>query len=231
MTRYLVIGDVHGENAELHNLLRQHEGQYDRVIFLGDLVDRGPDSGAVVMQVEALRQQGLLEALVVGNHDHKLFRAFMGRSVRLAADAIRSVEQINAHGVRDLFVSLCMSSQAYVTHRIGFHVFVHAAPSRCHYGHEYRSENYTSFSNKVGAHAHAMYGYTTGRKTPEGFPERLMDWIEEIPPKFTVWKGHDFLFEDVRIDQNGRGGRVVYMDTGAGKAAGTGRLSGRIVEI
>ena len=48
--RFLVVGDIHGELAMLQRLLRlaAYEPQHDRLIALGDLVDRGPQSREVL---------------------------------------------------------------------------------------------------------------------------------------------------------------------------------------
>lgn len=73
-----VVGDVHGEIAALRNLLRilghsersEHpEGR--RLVFLGDLTDRGPDSPAVVAAVRQLVETGAAQC-VLGNHDLNL---------------------------------------------------------------------------------------------------------------------------------------------------------------
>lgn len=63
-----IIGDVHGCIDELRELLTllEHE-QLDATWHLGDLVDRGPDSGAVVA---LLRQHGITG--VMGNHEARL---------------------------------------------------------------------------------------------------------------------------------------------------------------
>jgi diadenosine tetraphosphatase ApaH/serine/threonine PP2A family protein phosphatase len=67
MTRALVIGDVHGCRSELDALLVQAGlAAGDQVVFVGDLVGKGPDSRGVV------RRARELEALAVrGNHDHR----------------------------------------------------------------------------------------------------------------------------------------------------------------
>jgi metallophosphoesterase superfamily enzyme len=54
------------------------------VVFLGDLVDRGPDSAGVLRLVMNMAAVG--EALVLpGNHDDKLRRALLGHKVLLKA--------------------------------------------------------------------------------------------------------------------------------------------------
>jgi predicted phosphodiesterase len=70
MRRTLVIGDVHGCSAELQDLLdacAYAEG--DRVVFVGDLVAKGPDSRGVLAMVRKLRAQS-----VRGNHDQAVLR-------------------------------------------------------------------------------------------------------------------------------------------------------------
>jgi hypothetical protein len=65
--RTLVIGDVHGCSAELDALLEQfHPGPDDQIVFVGDLVAKGPDSKGVVERARTLGALG-----VRGNHDEK----------------------------------------------------------------------------------------------------------------------------------------------------------------
>ena len=75
-----VIGDIHGEIGALSSLLsrlgydgngRHPEGH--RLVFLGDLVDRGPDSIAVFRLVQHLVNKGNAQC-VVGNHELNLLR-------------------------------------------------------------------------------------------------------------------------------------------------------------
>jgi len=65
-----VIGDVHGCVEELDELLGLigPKGRH-RVVFVGDLVDRGPDSAGVVRRVRELGYE-----CVLGNHDEKHVR-------------------------------------------------------------------------------------------------------------------------------------------------------------
>jgi predicted MPP superfamily phosphohydrolase len=55
--RMIAIGDIHGCSAALASLVRAIEPTpLDTLVFLGDYIDRGPDSKAVVEQVISLRQ-------------------------------------------------------------------------------------------------------------------------------------------------------------------------------
>lgn len=79
MTRTFVVGDVHGCFRELMLLLEkiQYNENQDRLIFAGDLVDRGPESARVVRWVrEAHARTNGMTTSVLGNHDDKHFRWF-----------------------------------------------------------------------------------------------------------------------------------------------------------
>jgi hypothetical protein len=69
--RTLVVGDVHGCLAELDELLRaaEHVRGRDRLVFLGDLLDRGPDPVGVLRRVRELGAE-----CVLGNHEEKHVR-------------------------------------------------------------------------------------------------------------------------------------------------------------
>ena len=64
--RTIVVGDLHGCLAELDALLREcsHDDRYDRVVLVGDLVNKGPSSAACV---RAARKRGYYACR--GNHD------------------------------------------------------------------------------------------------------------------------------------------------------------------
>jgi hypothetical protein len=75
-----IIGDIHGELTALENLLRKlgyddrgrhREGR--RLVFVGDLVDRGPDSPGVLRTVIPMIESGNAQC-VVGNHELNALR-------------------------------------------------------------------------------------------------------------------------------------------------------------
>lgn len=71
MPRSVIVGDVHGCRAELMDLLDAVGlGAADRLLFVGDLVARGPDSAGVLDLVSRLGAGSVL-----GNHDQKLLDA------------------------------------------------------------------------------------------------------------------------------------------------------------
>ena len=68
--RIIAVGDIHGCHLEFAELLESLELQAgDRLILLGDLVNRGPDSPAVL---DLARKTGAISLL--GNHELRLLR-------------------------------------------------------------------------------------------------------------------------------------------------------------
>jgi hypothetical protein len=79
MVRTIIVGDVHGCVAELGRLLDQIAPcTGDRVLFVGDLVARGPDSRGVLALYRQVKGQAVL-----GNHESKLLAAH--RALRVGA--------------------------------------------------------------------------------------------------------------------------------------------------
>lgn len=66
VVRTLVIGDVHGCLSELNQLLAKfnYTPAQDRLIFVGDLINKGPDSLGVLERVQSLGAQ-----VILGNHE------------------------------------------------------------------------------------------------------------------------------------------------------------------
>lgn len=75
-----IVGDVHGEIDALLELLKHlgysQDGEHPqgrRLVFLGDLCDRGPDSPAVIRVVNNMIKRGLAQCLL-GNHELNVLR-------------------------------------------------------------------------------------------------------------------------------------------------------------
>jgi serine/threonine protein phosphatase 1 len=81
--RTLVVGDIHGCSIALDAVLAlAAPGPDDRLITLGDYVDRGPDSRGVLDRLTALFDAGGLIPLR-GNHDQMMVQARSGKDRRL----------------------------------------------------------------------------------------------------------------------------------------------------
>ncbi len=94
MRRTIIVGDVHGCRRELEQLLdRIRFSSGDRLVFVGDLIARGPDSLGVL---DVARRTGAL--IVRGNHEQKLLDWYeddeteLGRTHLEVARAMRDVD-------------------------------------------------------------------------------------------------------------------------------------------
>jgi len=79
MGRILAISDIHGQYAMLVALLEKIELQPDdQLIFMGDYIDRGPQSKEVLEKVLFLQQTQQAKVLM-GNHEAIMLRAFTAK--------------------------------------------------------------------------------------------------------------------------------------------------------
>ena len=102
--RTYVIGDIHGCAKALQRLLirlRADEDR-DRLILLGDLFDRGPDSWEVLQQVIELREAFQERfCLLLGNHEDYLLRDKLTLAQRLVWERVgrqATVRSFKRHG-------------------------------------------------------------------------------------------------------------------------------------
>src|SRR5690625_3347052 len=85
--RVYAIGDVHGRLDLLDDTLARIEADSDGrahariiVVFLGDLIDRGPSSAQVIERARTYRRPGVRTVFISGNHEEVLLRLLRGES-------------------------------------------------------------------------------------------------------------------------------------------------------
>lgn len=89
MPRAIIVGDIHGCLEQLRNLLDLINPQAaDQLVFIGDLIDKGPDSAGVVRHVMSLAERHSV-ILIQGNHEEKFFRLL--KKPDLAPDYIKEL--------------------------------------------------------------------------------------------------------------------------------------------
>ena len=193
-----IIGDIHGCYEELVELLEKLDYRIEaapevtdthgirveppagrRAIFLGDLVDRGPNSPAVLRLVMSMVHTGAA-LCVPGNHDVKLLKYLSGKNVQLKHGLAETVEQLATETdafraqVREFLYSL-------VSHYVlddGKLVVAHAG---------LREEMQGRASGAV--RSFCLYGETSGEIDEFGLPVRH-DWAAEYRGTARVVYGH-----------------------------------------
>lgn len=188
-----IIGDVHGCLRELVALLdrlgyvvRQTEAGFDvthpvgrKLVFAGDLGDRGPDTPGVFRLVMSLVERGA-GYCVVGNHDDKLLRWLKTGTVKLTHGLALSVEQFESHPpeLRDRVREFIAKLPSHLILDGGRLVVAHAGLTADLHG---------RVSNKV--RSFALYGDTTGESDEYGLPVRL-NWAANYRGRARVVYGH-----------------------------------------
>ncbi len=185
-----LIGDIHGCGDELEELLARlgyvldaagtrHHPAGRKVIFLGDLVDRGPRVTDVLRIAMGMVAAGSALCLP-GNHDEKLLRWLKGRNVRIAHGIERSIEQIEKETPEFRARAIAFLSNL-VSHYVldeGRLVAAHAGMKKPMQGRD--TSRIRDF---------ALYGETTGEVDEMGLPVRL-DWAAEYRGSALVVYGH-----------------------------------------
>ncbi len=73
-----VIPDIHGCSKTLRSLIEKHiqPSRSDELIFLGDYIDRGPDSKGVIDFIMQLQKDEYTIKLLMGNHEEYCIKAW-----------------------------------------------------------------------------------------------------------------------------------------------------------
>lgn len=183
-----LIGDVHGCLDELLALLTKlgwqtephlHHPENRKLFFVGDLVDRGPNSVGVLKFVMNAVESGMA-LCVPGNHDIKLVKALKGQQVSLNHGLKETMDQLAAESaefrekVREFLYKL-------VSHQVvddGRLCVAHAG---------LREEMQGRGSAAV--RDFCLYGETTGEIDEFGLPVRY-EWAKDYRGKTMVVFGH-----------------------------------------
>ena len=209
-----IIGDLHGCFDELVELLTQlgysvekqsnvpgslaysvkpPEGR--KVVFLGDLVDRGPKIPEVLRLAMSMVQAGTA-LCVPGNHDIKLMRKLRGKDVQITHGLADSLQQLDKESP-EFRAQVSDFLDELVSHYVldeGKLVVAHAGM---------KEEMQGRGSGKV--RDFALYGETTGETDEFGLPVRY-NWAAEYRGRAVVVYGHtpvpqpDWLNRTINID-------------------------------
>jgi polynucleotide kinase-phosphatase len=204
-----IIGDVHGCFDELVELLKtlgygvdESEFKFQppngrKLIFVGDLVDRGPKIAQVLkLAMNAVESGAAL--CVPGNHDIKLMRKLRGRDVQITHGLAESLAQLDSEP-EPFRKRVAEFIDDLVSHYVldgGKLVVAHAG----------MKENMQGRGSGT-VRDFALYGETTGETDEFGLPVRY-NWAAEYRGAATVVYGHTPVPEPEWLN------RTINIDTG-----------------
>lgn len=187
-----IIGDVHGCFDELYNLLIKlgyiihQNSNYTvthpagrKVIFVGDLVDRGPKTPEVLRIVMDMVAAGMAFC-VNGNHDDKLKRKLQGRDVTIAHGLAESLDQL-AHESVEFKNKVITFLDGLISH----YVFDDGKLAVAHAG---LKEKYVG-RGSPRIRDFCMYGESTGEIDAFGLPVRY-PWAADYRGNTMIIYGH-----------------------------------------
>jgi protein phosphatase len=207
---YDVIGDIHGCFNEFKSLTEKlgyswvsgiplHSSR--KLVFVGDLTDRGPKSIAVANTVIQLMKKSAAH-YTPGNHCDKLYRFFLGRKVQVKHGLETTVAEYEALSENEQsqinkdFRDLYENAPLYLQLDDGKLIVAHAGIR-----HDYIGRT----DNKVKTFV--LYGDITGETYADGRPVRR-DWAKSYEGEAWVIYGHTPVSQ-VRICNN-----TANIDTG-----------------
>ncbi|MEU6095820.1 polynucleotide kinase-phosphatase [Streptomyces sp. NPDC047079] len=199
-----IIGDVHGCASELESLLDKLgyvDGAHPEgrtAVFVGDLVDRGPDSPGVLRRVMSMVASG--NALCVpGNHENKFGRHLRGRKVQHTHGLAETIAQMEGESEE-----FRQQVREFIDGLVSHYVLDGGRLVVCHAGLPEKYHGRTSGRVR----SHALYGDTTGETDEFGLPVRY-PWAEEYRGRAAVVYGHTPVPEATWLNN------TICLDTGA----------------
>lgn len=90
--RVYVVGDIHGRLdlleellAKIHAELQRRPSRKTLLVFVGDLVDRGPSSAQVIERLRTYQRTGVKPVFLLGNHEEIFLRILKGDTSLIAS--------------------------------------------------------------------------------------------------------------------------------------------------
>jgi protein phosphatase len=202
-----IVGDVHGCYDELLELLNKLGYRFEaerlippdgrKLVFVGDLVDRGPKIPEVLkLAMDGVEQGSAL--CVPGNHDMKLLRKLNGKNVQMTHGLADSVQQLESYPAE-----FTQRVKAFLDDLVSHYVLDGGNLVVAHAG--MKEEMQGRGSGKV--REFALFGETTGETDEFGLSVRY-NWAADYRGKAMVVYGHTPVAEPEWLN------RTINIDTG-----------------
>lgn len=215
------IGDVHGMKESLKSAIDWASARNLFMLFLGDVLDYGPDSLECVSLVHDLVTRGKA-IMVVGNHERKIERWFdqvkqgevrlkLSHGNEATTKLVEALSEADRRKFECKFRALLNLSRNHWV--VGNMCFTHGAAE---------PEMFDIHSHRLSGKLEtmALFGEVDGTNPAkgDGYPNRVYTWCERVPAGKTVVVGHDIRSTGAPVQvHNEQGGHAVFLDTGCGK--------------
>ena len=227
----MVLGDIHSEYRMFMDAVLYAKDRNLTIISVGDLVDYGPHPKSTVHLARTIMVT-MSARFIEGNHDNKVHRYIMGNDVVVSKSMEKTVADLESDKMmKDHFSFIMDNSRSYDV--IGDTYITHGAFSKTFWEGDVDSKEV----KRAFLYGEVDYDKPFVEFNGQKYPHRVYDWADHVPSGKTVIVGHDRTplkeipaFGDEEnthtVYENKQGGKVIWIDTGAGKG---GHLSGAVL--
>ena len=235
MEKYLIIGDVHADYQPFERAINYATEHNLHLICVGDLIDNGTEGAKCVKVMLEMLDSGVA-SMIKGNHEHKIIRALNGANVVLGPPNMITLEQMKTDTkfVTDFKRMVAQYCQNYIKIQDKLYI-THGGMHQDFWQAEKSGELTRKMTDNM------MFGQADYKRTfhhkGQDYPARTYEWRHAVPKDITLIVGHDPAplsekpdFDNFQAEPldftNDKGGRVIWLDCGAGKG---GKLFGAVV--
>jgi len=116
MNRLIAVGDIHGQREKLEQLLgKVRPAAADQLVFLGDYIDRGPDSRGVIELLIEMRETRPNTIFLKGNHEQMLLNALLEE--KFLSDSVPAVSSASPGSISFSDIQLFLQNGGSATLR------------------------------------------------------------------------------------------------------------------
>jgi protein phosphatase len=217
----MAVGDVHGMKESLKSAIDWASARNLFMVFLGDVLDYGPDSLECVTLVHDLVVRGKA-IMVIGNHERKIERWFdqvktgevrlkLSDGNRATTNLVEALGEVDRRKFECKFRALLNLSRNHWV--LLDTLFTHGAAEAAMFDSD--AHRLTGKLETL-----ALFGEVDGVNNAkgEGYPNRVYTWVDRIPQGKRVVVGHDIRSTGAPLIANAsNGSQAIFLDTGCGK--------------
>ncbi|MEM5877669.1 MAG: metallophosphoesterase [Candidatus Aenigmatarchaeota archaeon] len=219
-----VIGDVHGQKEKLINALDWARRNDNFVVFLGDLINYGPNSLECIEIVYDLiiRNKAIN---VLGNHERKMFKVLHGGNIYMNDAVEQTLNKINSLGEKEKnkwitkFNTLITYGKFFFKYRNV--VFCHGGfvPKILNKNEDINKNDFLTSKEKN----FCIFGDSEVFKIKVYRRKEISDivnspWVDEVQKDYILFLGHHTISNHYPfVFTNRNGAKIYFIDTGCGK--------------